>query len=75
MAVTDARVKFLRGQLANLPSGKTDGNIYIATDERSMYIDYKDSNNVVQRIRLGDFLEYNNWAAIQALGTSGGWST
>ena len=71
MAVTDARVKFLRGQLANLPSAKVDGNVYVATDERSMYIDYKDSNNTLQRIRLGDFLEFANWSAIEAQSGSG----
>jgi hypothetical protein len=40
MALTDARVKFLRGLQANLPVTITDGNVYIATDERAMYVDY-----------------------------------
>ena len=71
MAVTDARVKFLRGQLANLPSTKVDGNVYVATDERSMYVDYKDGAGTVQRIRLGDFLEFANWAAIENQAGSG----
>ena len=71
MAVTDARVKFLRGQLANLPSTKVDGNVYVATDERSMYVDYKDGSGTLQRIRLGDFLEFANWAAIENQAGSG----
>lgn len=69
MAATDARVKFLRGLQANLPDAKTDGNIYIATDERAMYIDYN-NGSTTERIRIGDFREYNNWAAIQAIDTA-----
>ena len=71
MAVTDARVKFLRGQLANLPTTKVDGNVYVATDERSMYVDYKDGSGNLQRIRLGDFLEFANWTAIENQAGSG----
>lgn len=44
---------FKKGKLANLPSSKTAGTIYVTTDERAMYIDV-DSNT---RIRLGDFIE------------------
>lgn len=69
MAVTDSRVKFLRGLLASLPSTKTDGNIYITTDERAMYVDYNDGQTV-QRIRLGDFREYENMEAINAIPTT-----
>lgn len=69
MAVTDARVKFLRGLQANLPATKTDGNVYIATDERAMYVDYNDGTTI-QRIRMGDFREYNTFAEIQALSTT-----
>lgn len=75
MALTDARVKFLRGTLANLPTAKTDGNIYITTDERGMYVDYKDTNNTLQRIRIGDLLEFPNWAAIEAQAATGAYST
>jgi hypothetical protein len=75
MALTDARVKFLRGTLANLPTTKTDGNIYITTDERGMYVDYKDTNNNLQRIRIGDLLEFPNWAAIEAQAATGTYST
>lgn len=69
MAVTDSRVKFLRGLLANLPSTKTDGNIYITTDERAMYVDYNNGTSV-ERIRLGDFREYANMEAIRAIPTT-----
>lgn len=69
MALTDARVKFLRGLQANLPVALTDGNVYIATDERAMYVDYHDGTNV-QRIRIGDILEYNTMTDIRALPTT-----
>jgi hypothetical protein len=61
-----ANVSFKRGLLANLPNAKTDGAIYVTTDERAMYIDY-DNGTTTERIRLGDFREYANWAAIQAI--------
>ena len=69
MALTDARVKFLRGLQANLPVTLTDGNVYIATDERAMYVDYNDGTNV-QRIRIGDIIEYNTMTEIRALPTA-----
>lgn len=69
MAVTDSRVKFLRGLLANLPSTKTDGNIYITTDERAMYVDYN-NGTTTERIRLGDFREYADMTAIRAIPTT-----
>ena len=58
-----ANVSFKRGLLANLPSTKTDGAIYVTTDERAMYVDYDDGTSV-KRIRLGDFREYANWTAL-----------
>lgn len=61
-----ANVSFKRGLLANLPSTKTDGAVYVTTDERAMYIDY-DNSGTVQRIRIGDIIIKTNWAAIQAL--------
>lgn len=69
MALTDARVKFLRGLQANLPVALTDGNVYIATDERAMYVDYNNGTSV-QRIRIGDIIEYNSMQDIRALETS-----
>lgn len=61
-----ANVSFKRGLLTNLPVARTDGAIYVTTDERAMYIDYDNGTNV-ERIRLGDFREYANWSAIQAI--------
>lgn len=59
-----ANVFFKRGSLANLSAQpKVDGTIYITTDERAMYVDV-DSET---RIRIGDFREYANWAAINSL--------
>lgn len=51
----------LRGDLATTPI--QDGNIYITTDERGMYVDVGDS----QRIRIGDFCEYQTFAEISAI--------
>lgn len=65
MALTDARVKFLRGTLANMPTTLTDGNVYITTDERGMYVDYNDGSEN-KRIRIGDLLEFDKWADISA---------
>ena len=62
-----ANVVFKRGLLAALPAAKVDGNLYVTTDERAMYVDYLDSGSVLQRIRLGDFREYANLAAVTAL--------
>ena len=76
MALTDARVKFLRGLQANLPSTITDGNVYIATDERAMYVDYtppattQTPKPVAQRIRIGDIIEYNTFEEIRAIPTT-----
>lgn len=59
-----ANVLFKKGTLANLGSvPKSEGTLYVTTDERAMYLDTSDST----RIRLGDFQEYASWTAIQAL--------
>lgn len=47
----NANIAFKRGLLANMPSTKNDGTIYITTDEHAMYVDVGNS-----RIRLGDFI-------------------
>lgn len=65
-----ALVKFLRGKQADLPASKVDGRIYIATDERAMYVDYaktEGGTTTVDRLRIGDFREYANMTAIRAL--------
>ena len=59
-----ANVLFKMGLQANLANASINpGTLYVTTDERAMYLDVNDST----RIRLGDFIEYDNWAAISAL--------
>lgn len=59
-----ANVFFKRGTLSSLNNQPiNNGTIYITTDERAMYVDIGED----QRIRLGDFVEYANWAAITAI--------
>ena len=59
-----ANVFFKRGTLNSLNNQPIrDGTIYITTDERAMYVDIDGT----QRIRLGDFVEYANWSAIEAI--------
>lgn len=63
-----ANVLFKKGKLANLPSTKVEGTIYITTDERAMYLDIdKDT-----RIRLGDFNEIPNLNALPDVSHTGG---
>lgn len=57
-----ANITFKRGLRANLPSAITDGTMYLATDERSLYVDIDSST----RIRIGDFQEFETLAALQA---------
>lgn len=53
----DAKLRFLRGLETNLPSTKTDGYVYVTTDTRAMYVDYKDKgSDETKRIRLGDVI-------------------
>lgn len=59
----NVKVRFNRGTLANLPSNKIDGSIYITTDEGAMYVD-----NGNQRIRLGDFIPVNTISNLPAAG-------
>ena len=56
-----ANIAFKKGLLANLPATYAEGTIYVTTDERAMYLDIDDST----RIRLGDFQEFANLAALQ----------
>ena len=67
-----ANVIFKRGLLASLPATLTDGNVYVTTDERAMYMDYNAGTPAspdVKRIRLGDFREYT-WEQLQAIPTT-----
>ena len=58
-----SQVKFLRGNRANLPSTYKDGQVYFCLDERSIYFDVNDST----RIRIGDFQEVANVAALASI--------
>lgn len=58
-----ANLQFKRGLLANLPHDKTDGTIYVTTDEHAMYLDYG-----TQRIRLGDFIPVDNITDLPSAG-------
>lgn len=46
--MNNSPVKFKSGLLANIPSNKTEGTIYVTTDEKGMYVDVSDS----ERIRI-----------------------
>lgn len=55
-------VQFKRGLLSQLPVQKTDGTIYVTTDEESMYIDVG-----TQRIRIGDFIPVNTLTDLNSI--------
>lgn len=57
-----ANVAFKKGLRANLPAAKSAGTFYVTTDERAIYLDIDDSS----RIRIGDFQEFANVAALEA---------
>lgn len=61
-----ANVMFKKGLLSALPQTKVAGTIYVTTDERAMYLDVSNT----ERIRLGDFIEYDSWSAIQSVATT-----
>ena len=56
-----AKISFKKGLLASLPSSYTEGTFYVTTDERALYLDVDGST----RIRLGDFQEFENIAALK----------
>ena len=56
-------VTFRKGLLASMPTTKTAGSIYFVTDERAIYLDTSNEN----RIRIGDFQEVENLAALEAI--------
>lgn len=60
----DAKLRFLRGLEANLPAAMTDGYVYVTTDTRAMYVDYKGTDGALARIRIGDVLTVANVAAL-----------
>ena len=62
-----ANVLFKKGLLAGLSKAPMkEGTIYVTTDERAMYLDVSDS----ERIRLGDFIEVDNIAALPSTGAN-----
>lgn len=63
----DAKLRFLRGLEANLPAAMTDGYVYVTTDTRAMYVDYKNAEGALARIRIGDVLTVANIAALPTI--------
>ena len=63
----DAKLRFLRGLEANLPTAMTDGYVYVTTDTRAMYVDYKNADGALARIRIGDVLTVANLAALPTI--------
>lgn len=63
----DAKLRFLRGLEANLPTAMTDGYVYVTTDTRAMYVDYKNADGALARIRIGDVLTVANIAALPTI--------
>ena len=62
-----ANVLFKKGLLAGLKDAPIkEGTIYVTTDERAMYLDIDAST----RIRLGDFIEVDNIAALPSTGAN-----
>lgn len=58
-----ANVVFKKGLLANLPQELAEGTLYVTTDERAIYLDV----NGESRIRIGDFQEVADLAALQEI--------
>lgn len=63
----DAKLRFLRGLETNLPTAMTDGYVYVTTDTRAMYVDYKGADGNLARIRIGDVLTVANVAALPVI--------
>ena len=62
-----ANVLFKKGKLAGLSKAPIkEGTIYVTTDERAMYLDI----SATERIRLGDFIEVDNIAALPSTGAN-----
>lgn len=58
-----ANVAFKKGLLANLPKTYKEGTFYVTTDEQAIYLDVDGST----RIRIGDFQEVANIAALASI--------
>ena len=55
-----ADLKISRGNSTNLPSAKTDGNIYFTEDTGEIYFDYKDESQILQRKKISNFYFVDN---------------
>lgn len=58
-----ALLKFNRGEFKSLPTTRTEGHVYITTDEKAMYVDISNS----ERIRIGQIitLSAQEWTNLQ----------
>ena len=58
-----ALLKFSRGEFKSLPTTRTEGHVYITTDEKAMYVDISNS----ERIRIGQIIELSaqEWTNLQ----------
>lgn len=63
----DAKLRFLRGLETNLPAAMTDGYVYVTTDTRAMYVDYKNADGTLARIRIGDVLTVDRVASLPTI--------
>lgn len=52
---TNTKFRVSKGLVANLPSTKTEGNLYVTTDERAIYVDVSSDS----RIRISDVIWVN----------------
>ena len=54
-------LNFKHGLFANLPQTKSAGTIYVTTDEKAMYVDLPNADNVVERIRLSQIITLSTY--------------
>lgn len=61
-----ALLKFKIGEQSRLPAAYTEGAVYITTDEKAMYVDYKNGDELA-RIRIGQIqcLTSAEWETMQ----------
>lgn len=65
-----ALLKFLKGSLSNLPSTKTEGQVYITADSQEMYVDV----DATTRISISGLRVVADEAALTALADAEGYS-
>ena len=54
-------LNFKHGLFANLPQTKSAGTIYVTTDEKAMYVDLPNADNIVERIRLSQIITLSTY--------------